>query len=169
MTDYYLDSSALVKRYADEAGSTWIRQITDANALHTILLAEITLAEVAAALAAKHRAPNGITQEQRDRILSRFLQDCEDHFLLLPVDRPVIDRAVELTQPHRLRGYDAVQLATALVTSETLQSQNLPPLLFVAADNDLLTAATTEQLPIENPLNHTNLDPQRGVEDITEN
>jgi predicted nucleic acid-binding protein len=29
VTDYYLDASALVKRYADELGSAWIRQITD--------------------------------------------------------------------------------------------------------------------------------------------
>lgn len=67
MTDYYLDASALVKRYAEEAGSDWIRQITDPLAQNTILLAEISLAEVAAALAAKHRAPGGISREQRDR------------------------------------------------------------------------------------------------------
>jgi predicted nucleic acid-binding protein len=79
VTDYYLDASAVVKRYADEAGSTWIRRITDPHAQHTILVAEITLAEVAAALAAKHRAPGGITREQRDRVLSRFLQDCAEH------------------------------------------------------------------------------------------
>jgi uncharacterized protein len=160
VTEYYADASALVKRYADEAGSTWIRQMTDPQAQHTILLAEITLAEVAAALAAKSRAPGGITQGQRDRILSRFLQDCAEHFVLLPVDRPVIDRAVELTQRHRLRGYDAVQLATALVASEIIQSQNLSAPTFVAADNDLLTAATSERLPVENPLHHTDLDAQ---------
>lgn len=78
MTEYYLDASALVKRYADEAGSVWIRQITDIEARHTIMLAEITLAEVAAALAVKHRVPGGITQKQRDRALSRFLQDCAE-------------------------------------------------------------------------------------------
>ena len=160
MTDYYLDSSALVKRYSDESGSLWIRQITDPQAQHTILLAEITLAEVAAALAAKQRSPGGITQEQRDRILSRFLQDCEEYFLLLPIDRPVIDRAVELTQRHRLRGYDAVQLATALVASETVHAQGLPSPTFVAADNDLIAAAITEGLPAENPLSHADLDPQ---------
>ena len=154
MTEYYLDASALVKRYADEAGSIWIRQITDIEARHTIMLAEITLAEVAAALAAKHRVPGGITQKQRDRVLSRFLQDCDEHFLLLPIDRPVIDRAVTLTQNYRLRGYDAVQLATALVTSDTLQVQNLSPPIFVASDNDLLSAATDENLPVENPLVH---------------
>ena len=63
MSDYFLDASAAVKRYADEPGSTWIRGITEPQARNTILLAEITLAEVAAALAAKHRAPNGITLE----------------------------------------------------------------------------------------------------------
>jgi predicted nucleic acid-binding protein len=158
VTDYYLDASAVVKRYADEPGSTWIRQITDPQAQNTILLAEITLAEVAAALAAKHRAPDGITQEQRNRVLSRFLQDCEDHFVLLTVDRSVIDRAVELVQSHRLRAYDAVQLATALGASEMVQSRNLPALLFVAADGDLLTAAAAERLSVENPLNYTHLD-----------
>ena len=29
MTDYFLDASALVKRYVDELGSTWVRSITD--------------------------------------------------------------------------------------------------------------------------------------------
>jgi len=158
VTDYYLDASAVVKRYADEPGGAWVRQITDPPARNTILLAEITLAEVAAALAAKHRAPQGITQQERDRALSRFLQDCDEHFLLLPIDRAMIDRAVELTQNHRLRGYDAVQLATALVASETLKSQNLSPPVFVAADDDLLAAAKAGGLPAGNPLDHTDLD-----------
>ena len=159
MSDYYLDASALVKRYADEPGSTWIRQITDAGAHNTILLAEITLAEVAAALAAKQRAPDGITEDQRNRVLSRFLQGCDDHFVLLTVDRSVIDRAVDLAQHHRLRAYDAVQLATALGADEIIRSQDLPAFILVAADGDLLTAAAAEGVSIENPLNHTHLDP----------
>lgn len=154
MTDYYIDASALVKRYADEPGSDWIRQTTDPLAQHTTLLAEVTLAEVGAALAAKHRASGGITRQQRDRALSRFLQDCDESFLILPVDRAVIDRAVELTQNHRLRGYDAIQLATALVVGETLQSQDLPSPVFVASDSDLLTAAQAEHLLSDNPLDH---------------
>lgn len=155
MTDYYLDASALVKRYADEAGSRWVRQITDPNPADSVLLAEITLAEVSAALAAKHRASGGITRQQMERVLSRFLQDCDETFLLLPVDRPVIDLAVELAQHHRLRGYDAVQLAAALVTGETLKSHDLSPPVFVASDEDLLLAARARNLVVENPLEHT--------------
>lgn len=154
MTDYYLDASALVKRYSDEPGSNWIRQITDQNAENTVLVAEITLAEVSAALAAKHRATGGITRQQMERIFSRFLQDCNEYFLLLPVDRPVIDLAVDLAQIHRLRGYDAVQLAAAMEIAETLRSQNLAPCVFVASDEDLLSAASDNNLNVENPLEH---------------
>ena len=72
MSEYYLDASALVKRYTDESGSAWILKITDKQTQHTILLSEITLAEAAAALSARQRAPGGITRQQRERALSRF-------------------------------------------------------------------------------------------------
>ena len=78
--------------------------------------------------------------------------------MLLPVDRLVIDRAVEVTQRYRVRGYDAVQLATVIVTRETIQSHHLSSPVLVAADSDLLAAAGTEQLPTENPLDHVALD-----------
>ena len=57
MTGYCLDASALVKRYADEPGSVWILRITDPAVQHTVLLAEITLAEVAAALGTRRAHP----------------------------------------------------------------------------------------------------------------
>ena len=54
-----------------------------------------------------------------------------------------------LTQQHRLRAYDAVQLATAIAAAAVL-----PGLAFVAADNDLLDAAQAEGLTAENPNNY---------------
>lgn len=152
MTTYYLDASALVKRYASEAGSDWVLTITESTADHTIVFSEISLAEVAAALAAKQRAPQGLTVGERDRALSRFLQDCAEHFLLLQIERGIIDRAVDLTQSHRLRGYDAVHLSTALVANDDLVEQEHSPLVFVASDDDLLAAAQAEGLEVNNPL-----------------
>lgn len=158
MSEYFLDASALVKRYIIERGSNWTKQITDIEAKNTILIAEISVAEVAAALAAKYRAVPGITKDQRDRALSRFLQDCDEYFVLLSISRPVIDQAVELSQNYRLRGYDAVQLARSLLGNEALKNQGLASLIFTASDNDLLAAAKAENLPTDNPLNHTDLD-----------
>jgi len=151
MSHFYLDASAAVKRYSLETGSAWVRALADPLAGHTIVLGEITLAEVAAAFAAKHRAPGGITRGERDRALALFLGHCDIEYELIALSRYTIDRAVHLTQNYRLRGYDAVQLATALIANEALVAAGLPALTFVAADNDLVGAANTEGLATDNP------------------
>jgi len=70
---------------------------------------------------------------------------------LVAITRAIIDRAVRLTQGHKLRGYDAVQLATALAVDTALTVAGLSQLIFVAADGDLLTAANAEGLATEDP------------------
>jgi hypothetical protein len=69
------------------------------------------------------------------------------------VDRFGVNHAVVLAQVHRLRGYDAVQLATALTASSLLVQAGLAQPTFVAADEDLLAAARAQGLAAENP-NH---------------
>lgn len=66
----------------------------------------------------------------------------------------VIDLAVELTQRQKLRGCDAIHLATALIANRQLVIHQLPSLIFVAADEDLLLAAHGEGLSTENPNLH---------------
>lgn len=149
---YYLDSSALLKRYIREGGSEYVNQIVSApdNALFT---AEITLAEVAAVIAAKHRAPGGISDRLRENLLSKFLLDSEELLFLVAVERSSIDHAVQLSQRYRLRGYDAVQLAVALSVQHLMQIPQLS-LTFVASDQDLLDAAQVEGLLVEDPMQH---------------
>jgi hypothetical protein len=57
MNSYFLDSSAVVKRYKTEIGTNWIEELATN---HSIILCEITLAEVAATFAGIRRATNGI-------------------------------------------------------------------------------------------------------------
>lgn len=154
MSHFYLDASAVVKRYNPETGSAWVQGLTDPTTERLLTMSEITLAEVAAALAAKLRAPAGITRHEHDDALALFLGDCDNEYDLTTVSRSIIDRAVDLTRNHRLRGYDAVQLATALVANEALTAASLPPLIFVTADNDLIAAACAEGLVAENPNLH---------------
>ena len=66
MSHFYLDASAIVKRYSPETGSAWVRSLIDPLSGHILALSKITLAEVAAALAVKHRALGGITRQERD-------------------------------------------------------------------------------------------------------
>ena len=53
-----------------------------------------------------------------------------------------------------LRGYDAVQLATALTVSEELTGASIGPITFVSSDIDLNTAAAQEGLAVEDPQAH---------------
>lgn len=59
MTSWFMDTSALVKRYVRENGSTWIRNLAGAKENESNL-SEITLPEVTAAIAAKARTPEGL-------------------------------------------------------------------------------------------------------------
>ncbi len=56
MTTCFLDASAVVKRYLTEVGSKYIADLFDQSLPNTMILAEITRVEVAAALAARQRA-----------------------------------------------------------------------------------------------------------------
>jgi predicted nucleic acid-binding protein len=151
MSYFYFDSSALVKRYLTETGSNRVLALANQSAGHTLIIAGITRVEVAAAFAARHRVSGGISRRECNDALGLLLQHCNSEYHLAPLTPTIISRAVDLTQNHRLRGYDAVQLATALSTNEALLAAGLSGLTFVAADNDLLAAAQAEGLPTENP------------------
>lgn len=94
-----------------------------------------------------------MTDEQRRTFLDAFVFDCEHSYHLIPVERPAIERGLELTQQHFLRAYDSVQLACALAAKNVLAVTGLSSLTFVSADDGLLAAATAERFQIENP-NH---------------
>ena len=151
MSAYFLDSSALVKRYRTETGSTWIKRLVEPATGHTITICEITLSEVAAALAAAQRAPGGISRKELDEAVDLFLGHCDTRYALLGVVRATVRLAVNLTQSYRLRGCDAIQLAAALSANRDLLAAGLSPLKFIASDEDLLSAAHEEGLATENP------------------
>lgn len=151
---FYLDSSALVKRYLTEPGSAWVANLCQPNIGNTIATGQITKAEIAATFARKYR--NGDIKPSDYAIA---LQDLAHHFshqyLTIDIDQALVDLAVELTRRQKLRGYDAIQLAAALTLNETLTQAQIPSPTFVAADDDLLQAAQNENLAVENPVLHS--------------
>ncbi|OQY48173.1 MAG: hypothetical protein B6242_03280 [Anaerolineaceae bacterium 4572_78] len=110
---FFLDSSAIVKYYKQESGTTWVQNIIESAQNHQFFLSQITLAEVAAVIACMHRASDGITQQERDTILDTFLDHTKTEYQIIPTSNTIIDKAVHLTQYYRLRGCDSIQLATA--------------------------------------------------------
>lgn len=148
----YFDSSALVKRYLVETGTPWVQTWCDDPA-HTVAVAEIGLVEIAAAFARKMRGAH-ITAIQYSSVRADLAADAQSEYSLVTVNRTVVEEAIELTARYRLRGYDAVHLACAVILNRALVAHGLFPLIFISGDDDLLKAAAGEGLPIENPNRH---------------
>ena len=158
MAFYYLDSSAVVKYYVTEPGSTWVRQLVNerderaSRWVHVISISEITRVEVAAGLAMIERMGR-IGKAQRDREYRRFISQMTSRYTVIPLSTSDLEYAAELTQRHPLKAYDAVQLAVALRYKSFLDSFRIP-LVFVSGDFTLLAAAQAEGVITENPFDH---------------
>ena len=58
MAFYYVDSSALVKRYILETGSEWVVSLFDPRLNNDVLIAAITGVEIIAAITRRSRGPS---------------------------------------------------------------------------------------------------------------
>ena len=150
MTAYFLDSSAVVKRYVRETGSDFVDMLTDADGGNIILLAAITQVEVAAAISRKLRNRN-TTEAEAENALSAFRHDLINRYLTVDITSDLLDFATSLAVKHALRGYDAVQLAAAIISNTERIASDLSSLTVVSADHELNEAASVEGLSIDNP------------------
>ena len=152
----YFDTSALVKYYVTEPGSTWVRQLIEerdeetSHFRHIILVAEITRVEVAAGLAVIERVGR-IRRSERDREYAHFIAQLVHRYTIIPLTTIDLEAAAALTQRHPLKAYDAVQLAMALRYHKILAAHSLT---FICGDSTLITAAQTEGLATANPFDH---------------
>lgn len=153
MSVYFFDSSALVKRYIIETGSRWIIKLLKPSANNTIFIAQITGVEVTAAIARKRKGLS-ITPDKAQKSILRFQRDFQYRFYQQSLAPKIVNLAMNLADKYELRGYDAVQLASAIEANNLRQINGLSPIIFVSADNALNSAAQTEGLTIDNPNNY---------------
>jgi len=159
MALYFLDSSAIVKRYFQEPGHEWIEMLHDPAQGHGLYIAQAALVEVVASICRKAREQN-MPLEERDSTIDDFRRDVQNAYSVWLVDNALYTAAGDLCRSHRLRAYDAVQLACALaVREDVLAAQppdaEPPDFLFVSADLGLLTIARAEGFRSENPNNYS--------------
>ena len=153
MAALFFDSSALVKRYALETGTRWIFSLVRRSAKNRLYLARITGVEVIAALTKRKRV-GSLSASSASKAINRFEREFTNRYLLVEVNPKIIKAAMTLAKNHTLRGYDAVQLASALQANAERISIGGSPLTFISADTHLNSAATAEGLTVDNPNNH---------------
>lgn len=137
----FADSSALVKLYADEHGSTEVRKLSN------VVVSQLARVEVPAALWRKHRMGELAATDAAVLVAdfeADYFGDIDEppRFLVAAVTSAVIDAAARLVAVHGLRAYDAIQLASALSVADAVPDG----VDFLAYDAPLIAAAAAEGL-----------------------
>ncbi len=153
MKCYYLDASAMVKRYVNEQGSEWMRATMDSEEETLLFTSRMTIVEVISAFSRRVREG---TLTLQDFVSARdmFRSDCLDDYQVMPPSLAVVDQACALLERYPLRAYDATHLATAISAQEFLTGKEYSPVTFLSADDDLNDAAKAEDLTVDNPNGH---------------
>jgi predicted nucleic acid-binding protein len=153
MAVFFFDSSSIVKRYVQEAGTAWVQAVTDPAAGNTVYLARIAIVEVTSAITRRQRG-GSIPTANAAAMLAQFRQDVALEYRIIEVTRPLLDAATLLAEAHALRAYDAVQLAAISELHALRAAAGLPAVTLVSSDQELNAAATALGLPVEDPNLH---------------
>jgi uncharacterized protein len=145
---YYLDASAAVKAYSEERGADRVEEILEHGT--EIHMSRVCVVEVAAAFFGKTKTDE-MRMEEAVVALEEFRLDVENIYRIAEIRPVTTDRAIELAKRHRLRAYDCLQLATALLLQEQRVPFELAPLVLVSSDGELNAAAEGEGLNVEDP------------------
>ncbi len=147
---YYCDSSAITKIYLEEAGSSFMREIRRNIPNNDIFVNDVAGPEVLSAMQRRFRTGD-LTSTMISEAREDFKRDYQTYFHRIFLLDPIIDLAMQLIEKHPLRGYDSVQLATALYFQNVLSAFNGREVTFLGSDKVLNNAAKNEGLAVINP------------------
>lgn len=149
MTTYFVDTSALGKRYIPEAGSAWVKGWIDPRASHVIVISALATVEMNSILMRRERE-GFISTADRISLDNDFLFHVQNEYLVVDLDDDVLYRARTLLVKHPLRTLDALHLSSAMQVNQLF---GLLP-TFITADTRLLAAAAAEGLTTDDPNAH---------------
>ncbi len=150
MGTYFLDTSAVVKYYVLEQGRSFVVNLCDPGQGHALYISQVTLVEAVASICRKAHEKS-ITPARRDALIDVFRADSSNIYSVRLLTTALCTAAGDLCRIHRLRAYDAMQLACALDLRDEAKTEQVPEPVFVCADNNLLNVAEAEGLTVKNP------------------
>jgi uncharacterized protein len=118
MTTFYMDTSAVAKRYITEIGSAWIQAITDPVAGNQILVCDLTPIEFASILARRLREGR-MTSPDIMRVEANYQFHHTHEYWVSQLSDDIMTLARQLLYRQTLRALDSIHLACALETART--------------------------------------------------
>jgi predicted nucleic acid-binding protein len=155
---FYLDASALAKRYASEIGTPLIDRLFAQVSLDRLYVFNIGVAEVVSLLVRKKNTGHLAAPVLTQALLEFGKEICSATLVRkLTADHGLVTAALPLIELHSLNATDAVILSSALDLVGDLRKTG-DDLALVASDQRLLRAAQTEGLTTLNPETQTQAD-----------
>jgi uncharacterized protein len=136
----YVDTSALIKKYVNEAGSDQVVALFDQYPI--LGTAALTQVEMASAMAKAARL-GWVDRAEITMVWQDFLSHWPA-YTRLPVSPGIVERAASLAWRHTLRAYDSIHLASALAWKDVSGDH----VIFACYDMNLVKAARLEGLHV---------------------
>ena len=148
---FFMDASALIKRYAPEGGSLLLDHLFANVRMERLYLFNVGIAEVASILVRKRNG--GLISatafaEAMTELVSEIVNSPPAHRMV--GDHPAATTALALIDRHSINATDAILLRLALDVAVESRSTG-DDLVLVACDHRLLRAAQAEGLATFNP------------------
>ena len=148
MPVFYLDTSALVKRYRSEPGTEVVEQLLkNPRSEDRFFLSFLSILELTSGILRLAKAGQ-LRDATATQILAQFRSDVRELYKVWPLSEEVAVSAVAVVEQHKLRSADALHLAAAQTIA------GLAPgvlTVMVTSDRELLTAAEAVRLGVLDP------------------
>ena len=149
MPVFYLDTSAIVKRYLNEPGTQAIDRLffDETRADTKFYTSFLTTLELTSSILRLVKGGQ-LGRSVADNILARFRQDSHGTIRILPLTDAILNGAVTVVEQHQLRSADAIHLATAGTIFRLAPESET---VLVSSDLELLEAAVGFGMAVLNP------------------
>lgn len=152
MKHVYLDASALVKRYRQEAGSEvvndTIERVASDNPRH-LVVSSLSIIETVSILN-RRRNEAGIPAEAFRSALRRVIEELRTFSHALLIDDHLLLSSAQYAIKHNINSADATHLAILVALQATTVASD-DELLCLAADQRLIRAARAEGITVVDP------------------
>jgi predicted nucleic acid-binding protein len=147
MPAYYLEPSAMFKRYRREQGSEVVNELFEKRTPDEHFATSYLSALEVRTVAARMQRGRLLRPSQYRRLLAQFATDLA-RVHLLPLEDTVVDEALDLIPDHALRAPDALHFATAL---RVLGTAGTGEFYLVSADREIGEAARRYPVQVIDP------------------
>lgn len=150
---YFVDTSALGKRYIMETGSSWLRNLLNPATGNNVVIVRTTAVEMVAAISRRERGGT-LTSSNAAAARADFRADLANEYQVVELTDTLANLAMLKSEQHGLRGFDAIQLAAALEVNTLRTTLGMPPVILLSSDTELNSAAMAEGLALDDPNLH---------------